>query len=212
VAVTAGTVEAAAEAALAGSLVVFPTDTVYGIGTRPDRPEATARLFRAKGRERGTALPVLVPSLHVAREVAAFDERAERFAAAFWPGGLTLILPRTVASSDWDLGGDGATVGLRIPAHRLASAVLAAAGPLATSSANRSGEPPATTCAGVRRTFGDLVAAYVCSDDPVDGAASSVLDLAHGAPILVRSGDVASEEIERFLPRGEALLDSPPSP
>jgi len=97
--VTAGTVEAAAEAALAGSLVVFPTDTVYGIGTRPDRPEATAGLFRAKGRERGTALPVLVPSLHVAREVAAFDERAERLAAAFWPGGLTLILPRTVASS-----------------------------------------------------------------------------------------------------------------
>lgn len=209
---TAGSVEAVAEAALAGSLVVFPTDTVYGIGTRPDRPEATARLFRAKGRERGTALAVLVPSLDVAREVASFDERAERLAGAFWPGPLTLILPRTDASSPWDLGGDGATIGLRIPAHRLASAVLAAAGPLVTSSANRSGEPPATTCAGLRRTFGMLVTAYLCTDEPMEGAASSVLDLAHGAPVLVRGGGVAPSEIDRFLPGGEALLDSPPSP
>ena len=122
------------------------------------------------------------------------------------------ILPRTAASSGWDLGGDGATVGLRIPAHRLAAALLAATGPLATSSANRSGEPPATTCDDVRRTFGDLVAAYLCADDPLDGAASTVLDLAHGAPALVRRGDLAPEEIERFLPRGEPLLDSPPSP
>jgi tRNA threonylcarbamoyl adenosine modification protein (Sua5/YciO/YrdC/YwlC family) len=212
VAVTAGAVEAAAEAALAGALIVFPTDTVYGIGTRPDRPEATARLFRAKARDRDTPLPVLVHSLEAAREVAAFDERAERLAAAFWPGALTLILPRTAASSAWDLGGDGATMGLRIPAHRVASALLAATGPLATSSANRSGDPPATTCADVRRTFGDLLAAYLCADDPLEGAASTVVDLAHGAAALVRRGELAPEEIERFLPRGEALLDSPPSP
>lgn len=209
---TAGAVEAAAEAALAGALIVFPTDTVYGIGTRPDPPEATARLFRAKARDRDTPLPVLVHSFEAARELAVFDERAERLAAVFWPGALTLILPRTAASSGWDLGGDGATVGLRIPAHRLAAALLAATGPLATSSANRSGEPPATTCDDVRRTFGDLVAAYLCADDPLDGAASTVLDLAHGAPALVRRGDLAPEEIERFLPRGEPLLDSPPSP
>ncbi len=209
---TAGAVEAAAEAALAGALIVFPTDTVYGIGTRPDRPEATARVFRAKARDRDTPLPVLVPSLEAAGQVAAFDERAERLAAAFWPGALTLVLPRTPASSGWDLGGDGATVGVRVPAHRLASALLKATGPLATSSANRSGEPPATTCAGVQRTFGDLVAAYLCADDPLEGAASTVVDLAHGAPALVRRGDLTPEEIERFLPPGEALLDSPPSP
>jgi tRNA threonylcarbamoyl adenosine modification protein (Sua5/YciO/YrdC/YwlC family) len=212
VAVTTGAVEAAAEAALAGALIVFPTDTVYGIGTRPDRPEATKRLFGAKARDRGTPLPVLVHSLEAAREVAALDERAERLAAAFWPGALTLILPRTAASSGWRLGGDGATVGIRIPAHGLALALLAATGPLATSSANRSGEPPATTCAGVRRTFGDLVAAYLCAGDPLEGAASTVVDLAHGAPALVRRGELAPEEIERFLPGGEALLDSPPSP
>jgi tRNA threonylcarbamoyl adenosine modification protein (Sua5/YciO/YrdC/YwlC family) len=205
-------VEAVAEAALAGELVVFPTDTVYGIGARPDRPDATARLFRAKGRERGTALPVLVPSLDIAREVATFDDRARRFAAAFWPGALTLILPRAVASAGWDLGGDGSTVGLRVPAHPLASAVLTAAGPVATSSANRSGEPPATTCDDLHRTFGELVAAYLCTDDPMEGAASTVLDLAHGPPVLVRGGAVTPGEIDRFLPRGEALLDSPPSP
>jgi tRNA A37 threonylcarbamoyladenosine synthetase subunit TsaC/SUA5/YrdC len=64
----------------------------------------------------------------------------------------------------------------------------------------------------VRRTFGDLVAAYLCAGDPLEGAASTVVDLAHGAPALVRRGELAPEEIERFLPRGEALLDSPPSP
>ncbi len=74
--------------------MVFPTDTVYGLATRPDDADATARLFAAKGRARDLTLPVLVPALATAREVAALDERAETLAAAFWPGALTLVLPR----------------------------------------------------------------------------------------------------------------------
>ena len=101
---TAGAVEAAAEAALAGALIVFPTDTVYGIGTRPDPPEATARLFRAKARDRDTPLPVLVHSFEAARELAVFDERAERLAAVFWPGALTLILPLDIAGGGRNAG------------------------------------------------------------------------------------------------------------
>jgi L-threonylcarbamoyladenylate synthase len=142
VAVTTDPVAEAAEAALAGLLVVFPTDTVYGIATRPDRPAATARLFEAKDREPGLALPVLVPSIDLAREVARLDRRAERLAEAFWPGALTLILPRSDASAAWHLGGDGVTVGVRIPDHPLAGVVLHAAGPLAASSANRSRRSP----------------------------------------------------------------------
>lgn len=132
----------AGEAALAGHLVVFPTDTVYGLATRPDDPDATSLLFDAKGRASDLALPVLVSSTDLVRVVAELDERAERLAHAFWPGALTLVLPRSRRSGAWKLGGDGESIGVRVPAHPLARAVLTAAGPLAVSSANRSGNPP----------------------------------------------------------------------
>lgn len=201
-----------AEAALAGRLVVFPTDTVYGLATRPDDPEATARLFEAKGRPHDLALPVLVSSAEGARSVAELDERAELLADAFWPGGLTIVAPRSDRSVDWVLGGDGSSVGVRVPAHPLARAVLAAAGPLAVTSANRSGEPPATTCDALRSAFGDLVEVYLCEERPLQGTSSTVVDLAHGAPHLLRLGDLSADDIARFLPAGEALLDSRPSP
>jgi len=128
-----------------GGLIVFPTDTVYGIGCRPDVASATARLFGAKERPRGLTLPVLAGSTAAARAIARFDDRADRLAFALWPGALTMVLPRTPVSESWDLGGEEATIGVRVPDHPMALALLAA-GPLATTSANRSGEPPATTC------------------------------------------------------------------
>ncbi len=139
----------AALAALRGELVVLPTDTVYGIGTRPDDHEATARLFDAKGRPRDLELPVLVPTAAAAREIAELDVRAEALASRFWPGPLTLVLRRAGSSRDWDLGGDPATIGVRVPHHPLALAVLARTGPLAVTSANRSGEPTPSSCEGV---------------------------------------------------------------
>jgi tRNA threonylcarbamoyl adenosine modification protein (Sua5/YciO/YrdC/YwlC family) len=200
----------AAAAARRGELIVLPTDTVYGIGTRPDDPAATARLFDAKARPRDLELPVLVASVGQARSVASFDERAERAAAACWPGPLTIVLPRTEGASGWDLGGDPATIGVRIPRHPLATALLSKTGPLAVTSANRSGEAPATTCAELHAVFGDAVAVYLCEDEPVDGSASTVLDLAHGRARIVRAGTLVPSELAQIL-REDPLLDSPPS-
>jgi tRNA A37 threonylcarbamoyladenosine synthetase subunit TsaC/SUA5/YrdC len=103
-------------------------------------------------------------------------------------------------------------VAVRVPAHPLARALLAEAGPLAVTSANRSGDPPATTCDGLRKAFGDLVAVYLCEEAPLEGAASTVLDLAHGPATILRSGDLDAATLGRFLPAGEPLLNSPPSP
>ena len=186
-------------AALRGELVVFPTDTVYGIGTRPDDPAATGRLFDAKRRPRDLELPVLVPSVAQAREVAAFDERATLLAGAWWPGGLTLVLPRTERSARWELGGYHATIGVRMPHDPLTLAILAGAGPLAVTSANRSGEPTPAGCDGLFEAFGDLVSVYLCRDEPLAGEPSTVVDLAHGEPRVLREGVVASDEIVSLL-------------
>jgi tRNA threonylcarbamoyl adenosine modification protein (Sua5/YciO/YrdC/YwlC family) len=212
VAVSANPVDEAIRAVLDGGLVVFPTDTVYGLAARPDDPDATGLVFRAKRRGRELALPVLVPSIASASDVAVFDERAELLAAALWPGALTIVLPRAARSAGWDLGGEAATVGIRQPAHPLAGAILEATGPLAVTSANRSGEPPATTCDGLRRALGDLVEVYLCEDEPAAGSASTVIDLAHGAPRVLRGGAVPIDDVARLLPAGEPLLDSRPSP
>lgn len=196
----------AADAALAGGLIVLPTDTVYGIGTRPDDPDATARLFEAKGRPRDLELPVLVPSGVQAREVATFDERAETLAGRFWPGALSLVLPRAERSRDWDLGEVRETVAVRMPHHPLALAVLARTGPLAVTSANRSGAPTPGTCEGLREVFGDLVEVYLCAEEPLDGAPSTVVDLAGSQPRVLRAGAVTGVQLDEALLRGDAGL------
>jgi L-threonylcarbamoyladenylate synthase len=192
-------VQDAIDAALRGELIVMPTDTVYGIGTRPDAPDATAALFAAKGRPRDLELPVLVPSVASAAGIAVLDERAERLAATLWPGALTLVLPRSGGSVGWDLGGDGTTIGVRLPRHSLALAVLAGSGPLAVTSANRSGEPTPPTCAEIVEVFGGSVAVYLCEELALPGRASTVVDLAHGDPAIVRAGDVDERTIAHVL-------------
>lgn len=189
----------AADAALRGEAVVLPTDTVYGVGTRPDDAAATARLFALKGRPENLELPVLVPSARAARTIAEFDERASALAGRFWAGPLTLVLPRTETSRGWELGGDDETIGVRMPHHPLVLAVLAYTGPLAVTSANRSGMPTPTTCEGVLEVFGDGVAVYLCDASPLDGAASTVVDLAHGEPLFLRVGALATEEVRSAL-------------
>lgn len=180
-----------------GELIVFPTDTVYGIAAAPDDAGATARLFEAKRRPRDLTLPVLAGSMADARSVGELDDRAERLAAALWPGPLTLVVPRTARSAPWRLGGDEASVGVRIPAHPLARAVLAT-GPLATTSANRSGVPPATTCDDLHAVFGDDVAVYLCDDAPLVGRASTVVSLLGPEPRILRAGDVEADVVVRL--------------
>jgi L-threonylcarbamoyladenylate synthase len=206
-----GPIRDAALAAGRGELIVFPTDTVYGLGSRPDDPVATARVFEAKQRSRDLELPVLVATVTAARAVASFDERAERLAGALWPGPLTLVLPRGAEASGWDLGGDPATVGLRVPHHPLALALLAETGPLAVTSANRSGGTPVETCDELQSLFGEDVAIYLCQDERLEGVASTVLDLAHGPASILRQGALPREAIAELLPDEHALLDSPPS-
>jgi L-threonylcarbamoyladenylate synthase len=205
-----GPLRDAVAAARRGELIVFPTDTVYGIGTRPDDPAATARLFEAKRRPRDLELPVLVATTAAARAVAVFDERAERL-AALWPGPLTLVLPRGADASAWNLGGDPATVGVRAPHHPLALALLADTGPMAVTSANRSGTPPVETCDELQELFGDHVAVYLCQEEPMAGVASTVLDLAHGPATIIREGSLSREALMELLPGEPSLLDSPPS-
>lgn len=201
----------AVAAARRGELIVIPTDTVYGVGTRPDDPTFTARIFVAKGRPEDLTLPVLVPTVAEARVIATFDDRAERLAAACWPGAVTIVLPRTVASAGWELGGDGRTVGVRVPAHPLALAVLAGTGPLAVTSANRSGEPPARTADELVAVFGDHVSVYLCADDPIEGRPSTVVDLSGATPRLLRAGSLDEAALGRLLAEEGPLLDSRPS-
>ncbi|HEX2031051.1 MAG TPA: L-threonylcarbamoyladenylate synthase [Actinomycetota bacterium] len=186
--------EAAERAMAAGGLVVFPTDTVYGVAARPELTPATARLFDAKGRPRTLTLPVLAAALEQARTVAVFDARAEVLAERFWPGGLTIVLPRTERAAGWDLGDEGATVGVRVPAHEGALALLRRTGPLAVTSANRSGEPTPTTCEGVRQALGDAVAVYLCGGS-TSNAASTVVDLTGGQPRILRHGTLPGNEV-----------------
>jgi L-threonylcarbamoyladenylate synthase len=182
-------IDDAVEAASAGRLIVLPTDTVYGIGTRPDDPDATAELFEAKGRPRDLELPVLIATREEAERIARFDQRAEGLAAAHWPGALTLVLDRTDASRSWDLGGNPATIGVRVPHHPIAVAVLARTGPLAVTSANRSGEPTPGSCDELAAVFGDAVDVYLCQPDPPPGVASTVVDLTGDMRVL-RAGAV----------------------
>jgi tRNA threonylcarbamoyl adenosine modification protein (Sua5/YciO/YrdC/YwlC family) len=192
----------AATAALGGRLVVYPTDTVYAISTRPDDARATDRLFEAKARPRDLELPVLAPSASVAREIAAFDERAEALVLHFWSGPLTIVLPRTGRSRPWDLGGDPATIGVRVPNHPLALALLALTGPLATSSANRSGGPTLGVCEEIEEVFGERVEVYLCEETPRSALASTVVDLAHGDPRVLRLGSVTEDDIVAAIAAG----------
>jgi len=198
-----GPLRDAAAAARGGELIVFPTDTVYGIGTCPDDPAATAKVFEAKRRPRDLELPVLVATVNAARAVAVFDERADRLASALWPGPLTLVLPRGA-----DVGGDPTTVGVRAPHHPLALALLAETGPLAVTSANLSGSAPAETCGELQALFGGAVAVYLCQEGPLDGVASTVIDLAHGPATIIREGSLPRDALVEILPEESSLLDS----
>jgi L-threonylcarbamoyladenylate synthase len=185
----------AVEALARGGLVVVPTDTVYGVAARPDLAEATARVFAAKGRPRDLTLPVLAADAEAAGLAGALDERALRLARRFWPGPLTLVVPRTGMSMPWDLGEGRDTVGLRVPDHRRTRALLTETGPLAVTSANRSGEPTPPDCDGVKAALGDAVEVYVCDDPRPAGPPSTVLDLTGPEPRILRQGALDSETL-----------------
>ena len=190
-----------ARAVLAGGGVVgVPTDTVYGLaalptggGAAPGIPAGTAAIFRLKGRPADAALPVLVADADQARALADVGPAARRLMAAFWPGALTVVVARA-SGVHLDLGGDERTVGLRAPAHRVPLALCRLAGPIATTSANRHGEPPMTRAAQLAGAFPDVL---VLDAGPCNGAPSTVVDCTGGEVRLLRSGAVAWDDIAR---------------
>jgi L-threonylcarbamoyladenylate synthase len=171
-----------------GAVAVIPTETVYGVAAAARYSTAVDAIFELKGRDRSKALPVLAATMEALRDVVSFDARAQRVAERFWPGPLTLVLPRAIAF-DVDLGGDDpATVAVRVPAHDLTRALLGRTGPLAVTSANFSGAAPAVTIDEAREVFGDSVAAYLDAGR-CDGTPSTVVSLV-GEPRVLRAGEL----------------------
>jgi L-threonylcarbamoyladenylate synthase len=188
--------DAALAALVEGELVVIPTDTVYGVAALLSLDEAVAALFVAKGRPGGKAIPILAGSLEDLEPIAELDERARRVGTELWPGPLTLVLPRRPGFGV-DLGGtETETVAVRIPDHPVALELLERSGPLAVTSANRSGEPPATTLQAARAALGRSVAVYV-EGGACPGTPSTVASLVGGIEIL-RSGRVGAESIQKL--------------
>ena len=140
-----------------GDLVVIPTDTVYGVAADAFNATAVQKLLDAKGRTRQSPPPVLVPGIPTLDALAAtVPDEVRQLVAAFWPGGLTVIL-EAQPSLQWDLGETNGTVAVRMPSHTIALELLSETGPLAVSSANLTGEPAATTAAGAEAMLGDSV-------------------------------------------------------
>lgn len=175
-----------------GRVVVMPTDTVYGLAARPDRAAGVEAIFALKGRPREKPLPVLAAGVEDLASVVALDERIRRLARTFWPGPLTVVAARAPAF-EADLGGHGDTLGVRVPDCDLALQLLRASGPLAVTSANRSGEPAAATVGDARRALGAAVAVYLDAGR-VRGEASTVVSLVD-EPKLLRAGPVSISSI-----------------
>jgi len=202
---------AVAEAArilAAGGLVAFPTETVYGLGADATNPAAIARLYQAKGRPAFNPLIAHVGDIEAARKIARFDARATELATAFWPGPLTLVLPKTNDCAVADLATAGLeTVAIRIPAHRVARDILRAfGGPVVAPSANLSGHVSPTTAAHVQSDLAGRIDLIV-DGGPVEVGVESTIVGCFEQPMLLRPGGLPRADIERVL--GRALARPP---
>jgi L-threonylcarbamoyladenylate synthase len=194
-----------------GELIVLPTDTVYGVAADAFSPAAVTRLLAAKGRDRQSPPPVLIPGIPTLDALAeTVPDEVRALVAAFWPGGLTVILPAR-SSLNWDLGETAGTVALRMPSNRVALEILSETGPLAVSSANLTGEPAAMTIEEAERMLGEKVSVYL--DDGEAGAdyphaaaatGSTIVDatgllLSDGKLRIVRSGVISDEAVREIV-------------
>ena len=191
----------AAELLLAGNLVAFGTETVFGLGADATNGAAVAAVFDAKGRPHFNPLICHYPDAAAAFAHVTADATAQTLAAAFWPGPLTLVLPRRVTCPVTLLAGAGLeTLAVRVPDHEAARALLRAVGrPVAAPSANRSGAISPTTAAHVLDSLAGRIAAVLDTGPCAVGLESTVLDLAAGAPFLLRPGGVPIEAIEALI-------------
>jgi L-threonylcarbamoyladenylate synthase len=176
-----------------GDLVVLPTDTVYGLAAHPRLPGAIARVYAVKDRPAEKQLPLLVSGAEQASEVAEVSPLGAQLMARFWPGGLTLVLR---------VRGDGSTVAVRMPDHRVALALIRALRePLVTTSANRSGQPSCTTADAVRAQLPMGYAVLIDAGPSPGGRDSTVLDLTAAVPRVLRPGAVNTRDLEAVVGR-----------
>jgi L-threonylcarbamoyladenylate synthase len=198
-------VAAAARALAAGGLVAFPTETVYGLGADATNAAAIAHLYQAKGRPAFNPLIAHVGDVEAARRIARFDAQATALATAFWPGPLTLVLPKTLDCPVADLATAGLdTIAIRVPAHRIARDILRAfGGPVVAPSANLSGHVSPTTAAHVRSDLAGRIDLIV-DGGPVEVGVESTIVGCFEVPVLLRPGGLPRGEIERVLGRALA--------
>ncbi len=180
-----------------GELIVMPTDTVYGVAADAFSPTAVQRLLDAKGRGRNQPPPVLIGSKDTLAALAeSVPEPVQRLVDAFWPGGLTIVLPAQ-PSLVWDLGETLGTVAVRMPEGHVALELLAETGPLAVSSANLTGQDAAISALDAEKMLGDSVAVYLADGMSKNGISSTIVD----ATSLVRRGD-EEQGVVRILRHG----------
>ena len=200
-------ITAAVNAVAEGGLVVLPTDTVYGIGADAFTPSAVSALLAAKGRGRSMPPPVLVGSV---RAAAALTESLGAFGQdlidEFWPGPLTLVF-RATPTLNWDLGDTLGTVAVRMPLHPVALQLLRRTGPMAVSSANRHGSPPATTVGEAQEQLGTGVSVYLDGGPCADNVPSTILDLTGTVPRMLRAGTISVDQLRKVVP----VIDLPGS-
>lgn len=189
---------AAAGAIRRGDLVVMPTDTVYGVAADAFSPSAVDEIFRAKGRGRNMPSPVLVGSwAGLDGLVLVVDSVVRELIEAFWPGGLSIIVEHA-PSLEWDLGETRGTVMVRMPAHPVAIDLLTETGPLAVTSANKTGQAPPMTAEQAREQLGDAVSVYL-EAGASEGTPSSIVDLTGETPVLRRLGAVSVEALREVV-------------
>jgi L-threonylcarbamoyladenylate synthase len=198
-------ITAAIAAAKRGDLVVLPTDTVYGLGTDAFSQKGPQKLLAAKSRDRNMPIPVLVG------HVKALDGLAQRvdgvtkaLAEAFWPGALTIVV-KAQPTLRWDLGETNQTVALRMPLNPIAIELLNAVGPMAVSSANKTGQPAATNVEEAIAQLGEEVTIYLDGGQTPGNIASTIVDVSSGEIKLLRQGAIPLEEIRLIVPNIEVL-------
>jgi L-threonylcarbamoyladenylate synthase len=196
-----GQIARAAALLRAGELVAFPTETVYGLGGDATNDRAVAAIFAAKGRPKFNPLIVHVPEIETARALVKFDVRAEMLATTFWPGPLTLVLPRRADCPVSLLAGAGLdSLAVRVPAHAVARELLRAVGrPIAAPSANRSGRISPTEADHVLAELDGRIAAVLDAGPCAVGIESTVLDLTGDKPRLLRPGGVTAEQVAAIV-------------
>lgn len=195
---------AAAEAVRRGGVIAYPTETVYGLDADPSCEAAVGRVFDLKGRDAAKALILLIRGdLDLPRVASEVPETARRLMAAFWPGPLTLVLKAAPHLPKTLLGGGGA-VAVRVSSHPIARAITdLVGGPITSTSANRSGRPPARSAAEASDIFGDEIDLIVDGGPSPDDRPSTVLDVSGDLPQFVREGRIGRGEVERVV--GHAL-------